>query len=65
MGTGTVVDWIVVDCRVSVGLVLGHLWTATYQQDWYWASSFLKCICSTGTEAVLYCIVLIRLVLWQ
>ena len=48
--------------RISVGLVLGQKWTAAYQQDWYWASIFLKCISCTVTEAVVYCIVSIRLV---
>ena len=40
------------DCRVSVGLVLGQQWTMSNQQEWYCGSSGLKGICQTGTGSL-------------
>ena len=56
--------WAVVDCIISVGLILGHqwtmpyqkdnilLWTVSYQWDKSWDSSGLKSMSRTGIIVV-------------
>ena len=52
-------------CVVSKGLVLGQLWTAGYQQYWYWDRGQLYDISRTGTAALGDYVILVGLVLRQ
>ena len=51
-GTGAIVD-----CVVSIGLILGQNWTEGYQDVWYWVGIGLRRINKTSTGQVAYCYV--------
>ena len=51
------------DCVVSVGVVLGQLWTDRYLYDGNWVSRGQQRINGTGTGAIEYCSVLVKQVL--